>query len=76
MTDLQLANGFERAARMSLFLGGYLLAWAACGTMAFAALSGAGRLLTASPTAAKWLGVAIFTAAGVRSDLLKSKNTK
>ena len=28
-------------------------------------LAGSGRLLTASPTAAKWLGVAIFTAAGV-----------
>src|SRR5206468_966043 len=34
-------------------------------TVAFAALAGSGRLLTASPTAAKWLGVAIFTAAGV-----------
>jgi predicted metal-binding membrane protein len=57
--------GPERVARMSLFLSGYLLAWAACGTMAFAALSGAGRLLTASSAAAKWLGVAIFISAGV-----------
>ena len=50
---------------MSAFLAGYLLAWAVAGTVAFAALAGTGRLLTASPTAAKWLGVAIFTAAGV-----------
>jgi predicted metal-binding membrane protein len=59
------AAGFGRAARMSLFLSGYLLIWAAVGAVAFAALVGAGRLLTASPTAAKWLGVAIFIAAGI-----------
>jgi predicted metal-binding membrane protein len=57
--------GAGRAVRMSAFLGGYLLTWAAVGAVAFAALSGAGRLLTASPVAAKWLGVAIFIAAGV-----------
>ena len=57
--------GPGRLVRMSAFLAGYLLAWAVVGTVAFAALTGAGRLLTASPTAAKWLGVAIFTAAGI-----------
>jgi predicted metal-binding membrane protein len=57
--------GPARAARMGTFLGGYLLAWAACGMAAFAALAGAGRLLTASPVAARWLGVAIFIVAGV-----------
>jgi predicted metal-binding membrane protein len=57
--------GPARAARMSMFLGGYLLAWAACGVAAFAALAGAARLLTASPATAKWLGVAIFVAAGI-----------
>jgi predicted metal-binding membrane protein len=56
--------GFARAARMSLFLGGYLLVWAGFGAIAFAVLAGSGRLLTASPVAAKWLGVAIFIAAG------------
>jgi predicted metal-binding membrane protein len=56
--------GPARAARMGLFLGGYLLAWAVAGVIAFAALAGAGRLLTASPVAAKWLGVAIFITAG------------
>ncbi len=57
--------GLGRVVRMSLFLSGYLLAWAACGAVAFAALAASGRLLTASPTAAKWLGVAIFITAGI-----------
>jgi predicted metal-binding membrane protein len=56
--------GARRAARTGMFLGGYLLVWAAIGAVAFAALAGTGRLATASPTAAKWLGVAIFIAAG------------
>ncbi len=59
-----VSTGAGRAVRMSSFLGGYLLAWAVCGAVAFAALAGTGRLLTASPAAAKWLGVAIFIAAG------------
>src|SRR6516162_3869104 len=54
------ATGPARAARMGMFLGGYLLAWAVAGVAAFAALAGAGRLLTAAPAAARWLGVAIF----------------
>jgi predicted metal-binding membrane protein len=58
------STGPGRVMRMSLFLGGYLLAWAAYGAIAFAALAGTGRLLTASPTAARWLGVAIFITAG------------
>ena len=51
-----VSTGLGRVVRMSLFLSGYLLAWAACGAVAFAALAGSGRLLTASPAAAKWLG--------------------
>jgi predicted metal-binding membrane protein len=60
-----VSAGAGRALRMSAFLAGYLLAWAAVGAVAFAALAGTGRLLTASPVAAKWLGVAIFIGAGV-----------
>jgi predicted metal-binding membrane protein len=56
--------GPARAGRMSAFLAGYLLAWAACGVVAYAALAGAGRLVMASPGPARWLGVAIFAAAG------------
>jgi predicted metal-binding membrane protein len=59
------STGFGRVTRMSLFLSGYLLTWAVVGAVAFAALAGTGRLLTASPTAAKWLGVAIFITAGL-----------
>jgi predicted metal-binding membrane protein len=57
--------GIGRGVRMSLFLSGYLVVWAAFGAVAFAALTGTARLLTASPAAAKWLGVAIFISAGV-----------
>ena len=56
--------GSRRVARMSAFLAGYLLLWAAVGAVAFALLSGAERLVTAAPAAAKWLGVVIFVAAG------------
>jgi predicted metal-binding membrane protein len=59
------SSGAGRVARMILFLTGYLLTWAAVGVVAFAVLAGTGRLLAASPVAAKWLGVAIFVAAGV-----------
>ena len=59
------ASGSGRVLRMVLFLCGYLLVWVAFGAVAFAALTGTGRLLSASPTAAKWLGVSIFIAAGV-----------
>ncbi len=57
--------GFGRVVRMSMFLSGYLMVWVAFGVVAFASLAGAGRLLTASPTAAKWLGAAIFITAGI-----------
>ena|SRR5215469_830342 len=57
--------GSGRVARMSLFLTGYLLVWTTAGVVAFAMLAGTDRLVLASPTGAKWLGVAIFVAAGV-----------
>ena len=60
----QLAVPWLAVMRMTMFLGGYLLTWAAVGAVAFAALAGTGRLV-ASPTAAKWLGAAIFAAAGI-----------
>src|SRR5690348_16211562 len=44
--------GAGRVVRMSAFLAGYLLTWAAAGVVAFAALAGTGRLLAASPVAA------------------------
>ena len=59
------ATGFGRVIRMTMFLSGYLLTWAVVGAVSFAVLTGTGRLLSASPTAAKWVGVAIFIAAGI-----------
>jgi predicted metal-binding membrane protein len=59
------SEGFDRAARMVSFVGGYLVAWAAFGAVAFAALIGTQRLVDVSPEAAKWLGVSIFAAAGI-----------
>ena len=57
--------GLIRAARMSAFLTGYLLAWAACGAVAYAAVAGTGRLVMASPGPARWLGPAILAGAGI-----------
>ena len=57
--------GLTRAARMSAFLSGYLLAWAACGAVAYAALAGTGRLVMASPGSARWLGAGILASAGI-----------
>src|SRR5215831_5581282 len=42
-------TGLGRVMRMAMFLGGYLLAWAVAGIIAFTALAGAGRLFAASP---------------------------
>jgi predicted metal-binding membrane protein len=57
--------GLGRIPRMSLFLGGYLLAWAGFGAAVFAVLAETGLLLTTFPAAAKALGVAIFSTAGI-----------
>ena len=53
-----------RVARMTLFLSGYLLTWVCFGAIAFAALTGTGRLFAASPMAAKWVGVVLLVGAG------------
>ena len=59
------SDGLDRALRISSFVGGYLVSWAAFGAVAFAALLGTQRLVDVSPEAAKWLGVSIFGAAGI-----------
>jgi predicted metal-binding membrane protein len=59
------SHGARRAIRTVGFLSGYLVAWLAYGTLAFAGLLGVDRLIDASPTAARWLGVGIFAAAGI-----------
>jgi predicted metal-binding membrane protein len=59
------SEGIERAGRIASFVGGYLVAWAAFGLVAFAALVGVRHLVVASPETAKWLGISIFALAGI-----------
>jgi predicted metal-binding membrane protein len=59
------ANRRDRMGGVAMFLSGYLIAWAAFGLLAYGALLATGRLVDVSPTAAKWVGIAIFAAAGI-----------
>jgi predicted metal-binding membrane protein len=47
------------------FGAGFLIPWAGYGVLAFLALLGTERLVESSPDTARWLGVAIFTVAGL-----------
>jgi predicted metal-binding membrane protein len=58
------ARGVAGASSALAFGAGFLLPWAAYGVLAFLALLGTPRLVEASPTAARWLGVGIFAVAG------------
>jgi predicted metal-binding membrane protein len=59
------STGLTRFGRITSFVTGYLLAWAAYGMVAFVVLAGAGRLVDTAPEQAKWLGAAIFAVAGL-----------
>jgi predicted metal-binding membrane protein len=59
------SQGAVMLGRMTSFLSGYLLAWVGYGLLAFTALLGTERLVEVSPEGAKWLGVGIFTLAGL-----------
>jgi predicted metal-binding membrane protein len=59
------ATAWERVNGVGQFLAGYLIVWAAFGLLAYVAFGGAGRLVDSSPTAAKWVGAAIFAVAGI-----------
>jgi predicted metal-binding membrane protein len=59
------STGAIRAWRISTFVAGYLVAWAAFGVVAFVALLGTQRLVETAPEVAKWLAVGIFLTAGV-----------
>jgi predicted metal-binding membrane protein len=54
-----------RALRAVVNVIGFLIPWAVYGVLFYVALLGTQHLVDASPTAAKWLGVAIFAVAGV-----------
>jgi len=64
-TIVARSTGTERAWRISTFVGGYLVAWAAYGVLAYLALLATEQLVQSAPEAAHWLGVAIFAVAGM-----------
>jgi len=55
----------QRIRGVAQFLAGYLIVWTAFGLLAYIALLGTVRLVDTSPTAAKWVGAAIFAVAGI-----------
>ena len=59
------SSGATRAWRITTFVSGYLVAWAAFGLIAFVALLGSDRLVEVAPELAKWLAVVIFLTAGL-----------
>jgi predicted metal-binding membrane protein len=59
------STGVRRAARLSSFAAGYLLAWAAYGFAAYFALAATEHLTAVHAHAARWVGAAIFAAAGI-----------
>lgn len=59
------STGTHRVFRMTTFLTGYLVAWAAYGLLAFIPSLAVERLTDSSPEAARWLGVAVFALAGI-----------
>lgn len=57
--------GTEHLSGVGAFVTGFIFPWTVYGVLAFLALLGTGRLVDASPTAAKWLGVGILALAGI-----------
>ena len=58
-------TAMQRAGGVAQFLSGYLVAWAVFGLVAYGALLLTGRLVEASPAAARGLGAGIFAVAGI-----------
>lgn len=54
----------ERVVGVVSFLGGYLLAWLAFGVVVYAALAGVDWLVLDHPDPGRWIGAAVFAAAG------------
>ncbi|HEY1332410.1 MAG TPA: DUF2182 domain-containing protein [Actinomycetota bacterium] len=59
------SSGAARAGRMTSFVAGYLIAWAAYGVLAFVALDVVGNAVTDHPSWARWLGAGVFALAAV-----------
>jgi len=58
-------SGLAALSRITLFVSGYLLAWAFAGVVAFFGLALFERVLLLAGSNAGWLGAAIFVTAGV-----------
>lgn len=54
-----------RVTGLVQFLGGYLVAWTGFGALVFLVLLEAQRLIEDAPEIARWVGAAIFLAAGI-----------
>ncbi|MGW2817915.1 DUF2182 domain-containing protein [Streptomyces sp. NPDC001415] len=59
------SSGATRAARMTEFLGGYLLVWTAFGLLAYGGLALTGHLVDRDPQTGKWIAAAAFALAGL-----------
>ncbi|MFJ8632280.1 DUF2182 domain-containing protein [Streptomyces sp. NPDC093568] len=58
-------TGRTRTLRTAEFIGGYLLAWAGFGLLAYGALAATGRLVDRDPDAGRWIGAGAFLLAGL-----------
>jgi predicted metal-binding membrane protein len=59
------ASGTRRALRIAAFIAGYLIAWTACGVIAFGALAGIDTLTHGLPSNARWITATLFAFAGI-----------
>jgi predicted metal-binding membrane protein len=60
------ATGSVRSLRVAEFVGGYLLAWAGFGLLAYGVLAATGRLVDSHPDAGRWIGATAFLLAGLQ----------
>ena len=60
------SSGLRRTARTTQFLAGYLLAWGTFGGLAYGGLVALERALRMHPEVGRWVGTAVFAAAGLQ----------
>ncbi|WP_189184620.1 DUF2182 domain-containing protein [Streptomyces albiflavescens] len=59
------SSGAAQAARITQFVGGYLIAWAAFGLVVYGILIVTGNLVGSHPEAGRWIGAGAFLLAGL-----------
>ncbi|WP_369244741.1 DUF2182 domain-containing protein [Streptomyces sp. R41] len=59
------SSGTARAARITQFAGGYLIAWAVFGLCVYGSLIATGDLVDGRPEAGRWIGAGAFLLAGL-----------